>query len=110
MHNISLLLFDIQETMKLLGQRGPDLQGQHTVRFPGEAELEFRGHVLWQQGDAPCLQPIVEGKHVMLLNGDIYNKPFNPAVSDTQWLFDQLTKFNHHSKVIYSDGFSIKTN
>lgn len=80
--------------MKMLSQRGPDLQGQHTVTFPNVAQLDFRGHVLWQQGDVPCAQPIVRDEHVMLLNGDIYNKPISiPLISDTQWLFEQLSMF-----------------
>lgn len=76
--------------MQMLTERGPDLQGQHNVTFAA-AELEFRGHVLWQQGTVPCQQPVVRGNQVLLLNGDIYNKVGNPWTSDTQWLFDQLT-------------------
>lgn len=78
----------------MLRQRGPDYQGQHTVSSEA-AELEFRGNVLWQQGDTACKQPVVNDKHVMLLNGDIYNRPANSiSLSDTKWMFNQLILFD----------------
>lgn len=87
----------------MLSQRGPDLQGQHTVKFPA-AEIEFRGYVLWQQGDVPCSQPVVKNNHVMLLNGDIYNKLGNPLLSDTQWLFEQLTMIDQSEVNVFCDS------
>lgn len=83
----------------MLSQRGPDLNGRHTVTLPS-VELEFRAHVLWQQGLKPYPQPVVQGKSVMLLNGEIYHKSIHPLLSDTQWLSDQLNLFPRAEVII----------
>lgn len=48
------------------------------------------GHVLWQQGCEPCLQPMESEENILLFNGDIFMDRENLLISDTEWLFEKI--------------------
>ncbi|XP_037036916.1 asparagine synthetase domain-containing protein CG17486 [Bradysia coprophila] len=86
-----------EHTKKLLQNRGPDLQSQHQVEC-NDFTVTFAGFVLWQQGNAATVQPVVDRDHIMLFNGDIYSTGSvtskTPEQSDTEWLFSKIAQCN----------------
>ncbi|KAG4080251.1 hypothetical protein HA402_010743 [Bradysia odoriphaga] len=86
-----------EHTKKLLQNRGPDLQSEHQVEC-NDFSVTFAGFVLWQQGIAATMQPVVDRDHIMLFNGDIYSTGSitskTPEQSDTEWLFSKIVECN----------------
>lgn len=78
-------------TKALLLNRGPDTSSTHSVQHES-ALIHFAGFVLWQQGEAPCQQPLVNDRFVLLMNGDIYSKRDDTVRSDSQWLSEQIER------------------
>lgn len=54
------------------------------------SQLLVVGHVLWQQGDGPTIQPINDQDHMLLWNGDVYDDRENMSESDTEYMLNRI--------------------
>lgn len=77
----------------LLTNRGPNAHTEVTIETD-QFNILFLGFVLWQQGTQICIQPHSFKQHILLINGDIFNKRDDYSVSDTEWLAQQIEKCN----------------
>ncbi|XP_031632656.1 asparagine synthetase domain-containing protein CG17486 [Contarinia nasturtii] len=87
-------------TKQLLENRGPNQNAEITLKID-HYEILFSGFVLWQQGaNKLCPQPHSYKNHIILINGDIFTKREDLAISDTEWLTLQIDKCKDESELL----------
>lgn len=79
--------------------RGRDAHSNH-IHQEDSFSIGLSGYVLWQQGNQPCEQPLVQDRYMLLMNGDVYSTRDNHEDSDTQWLIGRLNQCSSNDDIL----------
>lgn len=76
--------------LQYIKNRGPDYVNKIDVATEFGISISFFCAVLWMQGPEITKQPVDDDHGVLLYNGDIFDKSWNHAISDTQTISENI--------------------